>query len=216
MGQQQINQYALERTTFGDNDYYDIDYYNGSTYQSAKIKGSVIKAGASGIGLFSQTADGATITNTTTETSLLGSGVGSLLVTANTFAVGSSYVLKVCGNIGCLNNSDIVLNVKSGSVVLATTGTIQLPQINAQTFELELNFTIRQIGVSGVADIVTNGELSYIQHSSTDLQGHNFLSQNNTTFDTTANNTLDVTWAWASASASNTVNSVVTNLRRTY
>ena len=211
MGQQQINQYALERTTFGDNDYYDIDYYNGSTYQSAKIKGSVIKAGASGIGLFSQTADGATITNTTTETSLLGSGVGSLLVTANTFAVGSSYVLKVCGNIGCLNNSDIVLNVKSGS-----TGTIQLPQINAQTFELELNFTIRQIGVSGVADIVTNGELSYIQHSSTDLQGHNFLSQNNTTFDTTANNTLDVTWAWASASASNTVNSVVTNLRRTY
>lgn len=45
MGQQQINQYAIERTTFGDNDYYDIDYYDGSSYQTAKIKGSVIKAG---------------------------------------------------------------------------------------------------------------------------------------------------------------------------
>lgn len=216
MGQQQINQYAIERTTFGDDDYYDIDYWNGSVYQTAKIKGSVLKAGTSGIGLFSQTADGTLIQNTTTETTLIGSGQGSLQVTANTFAVGSSYILKMCGNISCLNNSDIVLNVKSGSVVLGTTGTIQLPQINAQTFELELNFTVRQIGVSGVADIVMNGEFAYIQHSSTDLQGHTFISQNNTTFDTTVNNTLDVTWAWASADASNRINSVVTNLRRTY
>ena len=89
MGQQQINQYAIERTTFGDDDYYDIDYWNGSVYQTAKIKGSVLKAGASGIGLFSQTADGTLIQNTTTETTLLGSGQGSLQVTANTFAVGS-------------------------------------------------------------------------------------------------------------------------------
>jgi hypothetical protein len=216
MGQQQINQYAIERTTFGDDDYYDIDYWNGSVYQTAKIKGSVIKAGASGIGLFSQTADGTLIQNTTTETSLIGSGQGSLQVSANTFAVGSSYILKMCGNLSCINNSDIVLNVKSGSVILGTTGTIQLPQINAQTFELELNFTVRQIGVSGVADVVMNGELTYIQHSSTNLQGHNFISQNNTTFDTTVDNTLDVTWAWQSADASNRVNSVVTNLRRTY
>lgn len=40
-----INQYPLERLTFGDEDYYDIDYWDGATYQTAKIKGSVIKAG---------------------------------------------------------------------------------------------------------------------------------------------------------------------------
>jgi len=40
-----INQYPLERLTFGDDDYYDIDYWNGSTYETAKIKGSTIKAG---------------------------------------------------------------------------------------------------------------------------------------------------------------------------
>ena len=40
-----INQYPLERTAFGDDDYYDIDYWNGSTYETAKIKGSTIKAG---------------------------------------------------------------------------------------------------------------------------------------------------------------------------
>jgi hypothetical protein len=40
-----INQYPLERLTFGDDDYYDIDYWDGAGYQTAKIKGSVIKAG---------------------------------------------------------------------------------------------------------------------------------------------------------------------------
>lgn len=40
-----INEYALERLVFGDDDYYDIDYFDGNTYQSAKILGSVIKAG---------------------------------------------------------------------------------------------------------------------------------------------------------------------------
>ena len=40
-----INEYPLERLVFGDNDYYDVDYYDGVGYQSAKILGSVIKAG---------------------------------------------------------------------------------------------------------------------------------------------------------------------------
>ena len=40
-----INEYPLERLVFGDNDYYDVDYFDGVGYQSAKIKGSVIKAG---------------------------------------------------------------------------------------------------------------------------------------------------------------------------
>jgi hypothetical protein len=38
-----IHQYPLERTSIGDEDYYDIDYYTGSGYQSAKIKGSTLK-----------------------------------------------------------------------------------------------------------------------------------------------------------------------------
>ncbi len=40
-----INEYPLERTNFGDDDFYDIDYWDGSVYQTAKIKGSTIKAG---------------------------------------------------------------------------------------------------------------------------------------------------------------------------
>lgn len=40
-----INQYLIERFTFGNDDYYDIDYWDGSAYQTAKIKGSTIIAG---------------------------------------------------------------------------------------------------------------------------------------------------------------------------
>ncbi len=38
-----IHQYPLERTSIGDEDYYDIDYWTGSGYQSAKIKGYTLK-----------------------------------------------------------------------------------------------------------------------------------------------------------------------------
>lgn len=45
-----INEYSIERFTFGDDDYYDIDYWDGSTYQTAKIKGITIKNALSGGG----------------------------------------------------------------------------------------------------------------------------------------------------------------------
>ena len=81
---QQINQYTLDRTTFGDDDYYDIDYWDGATYQTAKIKGSVIKSAMGSGGLYSQTTQSALI-NTIGEHTLIGSGVGPLLVDRDAF-----------------------------------------------------------------------------------------------------------------------------------
>jgi len=40
-----INQYAIERFSFGDDDYYDVDYWDGLVYRTAKIKGITIKNG---------------------------------------------------------------------------------------------------------------------------------------------------------------------------
>ena len=39
-----IHNYPIERTNFGDDDYYDIDYWTGTAYETAKIKGSVLKS----------------------------------------------------------------------------------------------------------------------------------------------------------------------------
>jgi hypothetical protein len=201
---QQINQYTIDRATFGDDDYYDIDYWDGATYQTAKIKGSVIKAGP--------------ITNTTTETSLFNgaTSIGTLSVDRDVFQVGDSYHTKVGGYVSCLNNSDVNIRVKSGSVILADSGVITLPTMTSKVYEIELDFTIRQIGGTGVAEIITMGEINYVQNSGTSFEGYNFCTANNTTFDTTIINTLDVTWEWATASASNSVLSDIVNLRKTY
>ena len=85
-----------------------------------------------------------------------------------------------------------------------------------RVFEIELDFTIRTIGGSGVASIITMGELNYVQNTGTSFEGSNFCLLNNTTFDTTILNTLDITWEWATASASNSITTDVVNLRKTY
>lgn len=68
-----INEYSLERLTFGDNDYYDIDYYNGSTYETAKIKGSTIRQALAGSGALNDLSD-VTITNPETLQGLVYNG----------------------------------------------------------------------------------------------------------------------------------------------
>lgn len=167
-------------------------------------------------GLFSQTADGTAVTNTTTPTNILGSGVGSLTVPANAFQVGDSFHCNIKGQISALNNETLVIELKSGSVILATSGLLTLPSMTSQPFELEADFTIRAIGGTTTASIFTCAEFNYIQNSGTSFQGKMFQSLNNTTFDTTISNTLEVDVTWGTANASNSIQTRLTNLRRIY
>ena len=188
------------------------------------VQGQVLRTDGAGalsfgnlsIGLFSQTADSTPVTNTTTPSSILGTGVGSLTVPANSYAVGDSFHLVIKGNISNLNNETIVIELKAGSVVLATSGTLTLPTMTNQSFEIEADFTIRAIGAATTASIFTGTEFNYIQNSGSNFEGKMFHSLNNTTFDTTISNTLDVHVTWGTASASNSIYSHITNLRRTY
>lgn len=167
-------------------------------------------------GLFSQTADGTAVTNTTTPTNILGSGVGSLTVPANGFSVGDSFHCNIKGQISALNNETLLIELKSGAVTLASSGSLTLPTMTSQPFELEADFTIRAIGGATTASIFTCAEFNYIQNSGTSFQGKMFQSLNNTTFDTTISNTLEVHVTWGTASASNSIQSRLTNLRRIY
>ena len=167
-------------------------------------------------GLFSQTADGTAVTNTTTPTNILGSGVGSLTIPADGFSVGDSFHCNIKGQISALNNETLVIELKSGAVTLASSGSLTLPTMTSQPFELEADFTIRAIGGATTASIFTCAEFNYIQNSGTSFQGKMFQSLNNTTFDTTISNTLEVHVTWGSASASNSIQSRLTNLRRIY
>jgi len=191
---QQINQYTIDRTTFGDDDYYDIDYWDGATYQTAKIKGSVIKSAMGSGGLYSQTTQSATI-NTTGEQTLVGSGVGSLLVDRDVFQIGDSFHGKIGGKINATGGggrSEITIKVKAGSTILASTGVFDLDNATNSGWELELDFTIATIGASGT--ICTNGNFVYNKDSNREIFGHIF--QDVQTIDTTIPNTLDITAEW--------------------
>lgn len=171
---------------------------------------------ASGGGLFSQTVNGPTVTNTTVESNILGTGVGSLSVPAGAFRVGDSFHVVVIGHLSSRNNDDLRIRVKSGAVVLADTGFINMPGLTNKHFELNIDFTIRAIGGAGVASIASGGQFTYIKNASSAFEGVDFSVVNNTTFDTTINNTLSITVEWNAANVLNSIYTEIVTLSKTY
>lgn len=167
-------------------------------------------------GLFSQIGDSIPITNTTNELSLIDGGVGSLSVPANAFKVGDSFSANFSGLLSSLNNSQLTINIKSGSTILATSGTQLLPASTNDVWLLYINFTVRQIGISNLASLITVGTFYDIKKSNGQQQSFSFEYLNNTTFDTTVPNTLDVTAQWGSASSSNSIYSNIFNLQKIF
>jgi hypothetical protein len=116
-------------------------------------------------GLFAQTATSTAVTNTTTRTSIITTGQGSLSVPANGFSVGSSFVAFLSGTISSQNNATIELHFSSGGVVLVDTGLLVLAQSTSKNWQIIVNFTIRAIGGAGVASIASSGNFTYNKDS---------------------------------------------------
>ncbi len=168
-------------------------------------------------GFYAQTASSTPITNTTTETTLLDGGVGTLTVPANTFKVGDSFRVVMGGHISAVNNNTIHIRIKrNGTVLLADTGVITLPTITGKNWELTVTFTIRKIGVAGVAEIASHGSFVYNKDSGLQFEGRTFSVVNNTNFDTTISNTLNITAEWGAANAGNSIYSDTFVLSKVY
>jgi hypothetical protein len=167
-------------------------------------------------GLFAQTGNDVTITNTTAESSIIDRGVGTLTVDADGFQVGDSFQGTMMGILSSLNNTRIRFRVKSDTVVLADSGDQPITSTNNSIFLLTLNFTIRRVGPPGNAEIVTYGTFYDIKQSNSQQQGFSFYSLENTHFDTTISNTLDVTVQWVTASPSNSIHPDIFVLNKTF
>lgn len=199
-----INQYPNESGAFNREDYYDVDaYVSPGVYQSKKQKGGVIQD-ALGYGLFSQTTS-VTVGNTIIESTIIGTGEGSLTIPADYFKKGMSFHGKLGGNISSLNNQLIEINVFEDGNLIATTGNISLPQITDKAWELELDFVIREIGSAGVAQLVTSGQFIYNKDSNNIFEGSMFNAINTTTFDTATAATIDIKVKWGTANVGNTI-----------
>ena len=168
-------------------------------------------------GLYAQTANSATVTNTTTETTIIGTGVGSLSVPANGFAVGDSFRAILGGAINATNNQTIRIRLRTGSVLLLDSGLQNLGSaVTDDVWSLNVDFTVRQIGTAGVASIVSLGSFHYTKTNNASVQGFGFNVVNNTTFNTTVSNTLDITVEWGSASTGNNIYSDTFVLNKIY
>lgn len=167
-------------------------------------------------GLYAQTANSTPITNTTVETSLINGGVGSLSVPANAFKVGDSFRVVTAGLLNAANNQTIRIRVKAGSILLLDSLAQNITNITNDVFSLNIDFTIRQLGAAGVASIVTLGTFHYAKTSNATVQGFAFNVVNNTTFDTTIANTLNITVEWGVANTGNSIYSDIFILNKTY
>ena len=148
----------------------------------------------------------ATVANTTVETTITASGIGSLTIPANLLVVGDSFTAKMGGSMTTQGSGQqIIFRVVSGATTIIDTGPIILGNIGATpaAWELELDFFVRTIGAATVATIVTNGNFLHGTNNYPD----NFNSVNSTTFDTTIVNNLDITVQWASTGANNSITS---------
>jgi hypothetical protein len=169
------------------------------------------------LGLFAQTANSTLITNTTTQTSLINGGVGSLSIPANTFKVGDSFRAVFGGVMNAQNNQTIRIRVVVGGVVLLDSLAQNLgSSVVNDVWSLNIDFTIRSIGGPGVASIVTLGSFHYTKTNNASVQGFGFNTINNTTFDTTIPTTLDVTAQWGAAHVGNSIYSDIFVLNKTY
>lgn len=188
------------------------DFWSDSTQKSLATFTDGIKAMLSGC-VFTQTAD-KTVTNTVTETSLIGTGVGTMTLPANFFVAGKTIRLRIGGiyTTPAVATPSVVVKVKYGSTVIATvTTTSLLSGATNLEFDGEILITCRTTGGSG--SVMCHGDIEY----STGLAGTIAVDPLNnagaaTTIDTTGANALDVTITWDSATATRSVKSTVTTV----
>lgn len=154
-------------------------------------------------GLFNQTGSSTPISASISELSLIGGGVGTLTVPANSFKKGDAYHAILTGHGTFSNNDTLQIKIKAGSVVLADTGLLTLSGTDNKHWKLEMFFTINNIGSTGVASISTGGNFIYTSNSSDKYNGINFSTENNTTFNTTVTNILNITGQF------NTINNIM-------
>jgi hypothetical protein len=169
-------------------------------------------------GLFSQTGNSITISGTTTESSLIGGGIGSLTIPANGFSPGDSFRADFGGILSAKNNDTVRIRVKAANtgMILGDSGVIQLSTVNNNVWTLSLNFIIRQIGAATVASICTLGRFSFAKTVNGTVEGVSFNTVNNTTFDTTIQTEIMVTAQFGSNSSENIMYSDMFILNKIY
>lgn len=172
-------------------DYIDSTYVNSFTSDSKIINN-----------IFTPTAS-KTIASSVAETSLFGTGLGSLTIPANFLIVGRSLRVKLFGYFGTTGTPTLNIKALLGGSTVCSTGAIATSgTISNRYWEAEIVLTCRTIGVSGT--VIGQGLFTY-DNSTQAGKAVGLVATATTTVNTTGTLALDVTATWGASSASNTI-----------
>ena len=212
MAKVKISELTAKGSSLAQTDLIPIAEVLGGGYVTKRVNGNNVN-----YRVFAQTANSTAITATTTEGTLIGSGVGSLTVSANSFQVGDSFIGVLIGHLSCVGTATLHIRIKTASgILLADTGIMAMNATTNKHWKLDVDFTVRQIGAATVASIASGGLFAYTKNSGLNFEGVNFSIVNNTTFDTTVSNTLVITAQWNTNNAGNSIYSEIFTLSKTY
>lgn len=153
--------------------------------------------------VFVQTTD-KTIANTTSETSLLDGGIGSLTLQPNLLQTGKAILLTIRGIVSDTGTPSTTVRVKLGSTTLVTS-TQSLPSgLSNASFEMVFQITCRAGGSSG--SIMGQGRTIFNSNNGITTASMRSLQMTSpVTIDLTTSLLLDLTYQWGTAHASNTI-----------
>jgi hypothetical protein len=188
----------------------DIGNINaGTEYTLPVVRGSygqVLRSGVGGAvswepnGSYSQTGAFVTVTNTTAKTTIVGTGVGSLVVPV--FSAGCTYHLKLSGTIEDeTKDEELKIIVDIGGVTVYESQFYDLDEVKTtQVWESEIDIVCRTAGVAGT--FYANGQFVYSKDGGqNDFRGFN--TEYDSVIDTTISNTIDISAQWNNAKVAN-------------
>jgi len=166
---------------------------------------TAIREAISGV-IFTQTGD-QTIGNTTTETTLINGGVGTLTLPANFLIVGKAIRVRIRGIISNTGTPNFTVKAKLGSTVIATSGLVTMSKnITDKYFDCEVLLTCRTTGASGT--VIGTGKF---EHDATGNQAETYgiITTSAVTVATTASQAINITFEWGTADVANTLTTQV-------
>jgi hypothetical protein len=153
--------------------------------------------------IFTQTAD-ATVASTVTETTILGTGSGTLTIPASYLYSGNTIVIKVWGYMTTNGTPTLDIKFKLGSTTIASTGATTLVSVATNGyFEAEAVLTPRA-SPGAAAAIMGQGKFTYFSSATTP----NMISAMNTATVNAATNgslAVNVTATWGTSDAANKI-----------
>lgn len=187
------------------------DVWNDSTHTGLTLyQGSLIRRGSSAI--FSQTST-KTVANTTAETSLIDGGDGTLTMPANTLLVGCTIRITMFGYMSTVAGTpSVTLRLKLGSTTLATATVANMTSgLSNVSLDSKVMIVTKTVGAAGT---VYGGGRTLLDTGNAATAVMGFVNTSPVTIDTTAAQTLDITWQWGAADPGHTVttNAVIVEL----